>query len=71
MTRNANNSMRKLVMTGLAVCGMLIGGLGSVGCDEQQVTLAGREFRASTAQPTMDTSLDKADNRSLIWHPRR
>ena len=34
MTRNANYSMRKMAVTGLTLIGMVLGSLGTLGCDE-------------------------------------
>ncbi|MBI5865366.1 MAG: hypothetical protein HZB38_12830 [Planctomycetes bacterium] len=71
MTRNANNSTWKMARTALAVCGLLIGGLSSVGFDEQTLAPADEQLTMPNAQATLGAAVEKADTRSLIWHPRR
>ena len=44
MTRDTNKSMRKMAMTGLMLVGLAMGGMGIVGCDEQQASQAVSQF---------------------------
>lgn len=72
MTRKTNNSLRKLAMRGLVLAGFVLGGLGSVGCDDQTLVPNGSQLSAvaSAVRPEMGVSLDKGSDADKIWHPR-
>lgn len=64
MTRNANNSMRKMVVTGLGLIGMVLGGLATVGCDQvipsQLSTGASWSDAARADEPDAGTPYEKS-----------
>lgn len=66
MTRNANNSMRKMALATLTVMGLTLSALGSVGCDET----AGAVILPATGLRQSPGSFDKGVDAEKIWHPR-
>ena len=70
MTRNANNSMRKMAMKGLMLAGVVLGGLGMAGCDRLGAEQLAQMAAASGAQSVQlaDSSFagDKTDGTSKV-----
>jgi hypothetical protein len=78
MTRNAKNSMRKMAVTGLALIGLMLGGLGTVGCDRLSLERLAQVAGSDAGNPVRDVSVGPTAEKSgdtfkVIWGspPRR